>query len=101
VRLVKECAQSHQGALDRTRAKACTVCGGTFLRTRSATGVRLSVQQCALDSTCARVCVRKLGLWARANVCGLECRPVSGIECTRLQSAEILNKNKNKNKAKI
>jgi hypothetical protein len=43
--------------------------------------VRSITQRGALDRSCASVCVcvHKLGIYARANMSKLECRPVSRI----------------------
>jgi hypothetical protein len=72
VRPLNECARSHQGACDHTRAKACTMCGVRSCAQGCTVGVRSSAHQCALDRTHARVCV-KIGplcssqcVWARA-----------------------------------
>jgi hypothetical protein len=55
VRPLNECAQSHQGALDRVHAEACVMVH-SCAQGRTA-GVRLSSQQGALNHTRASVCV--------------------------------------------
>jgi hypothetical protein len=60
MRLLNECGQSHQGALDHTRVGPCTVC------------VVRSYSEC--------VCVCDVGLCVRTKVSEFECKPVSTIE---------------------
>jgi hypothetical protein len=74
VRPLNKCARSHQGALDRTQAKVCIVCGGVLVCTRAHSGsvLKCTAMLCSIALVQESVCV-KIGpmsltqcVWARA-----------------------------------
>ena len=58
VKPLSECTQSHQGALDRTRAEFCTVCGGAIVCARAHNGSVLErASMCARSHSCVCLCL--------------------------------------------